>query len=256
MKGLLHRLAARAAGTTVPVRSDARLAFGGADLAWGETIEIEAAPQPSVGIRASDPAQAREAQAREAARPSGQPDGSEHEAPAPMLHRQSTPSPRPAPLTDLQPPASPATSPAALWASAGPPDPRLPPRLVEGRSADGMQAPPTHAEPRDEPAGLASPPSLRPDTALRSNGEPSLLMPRVVAERAPTPAGRLSAAARGPVWPNVAAQAVADEPTEVHIHIGRIEVTAVHEAPAPRIQPKGRHAPMSLDAYLAARSKA
>jgi hypothetical protein len=65
----------------------------------------------------------------------------------------------------------------------------------------------------------------------------------------------LPAAVRGPVGPNVAAQAAADEPTEVHIHIGRIEVTAVHEAPAPRTLPSRKQAPMSLDAYLAARSK-
>jgi hypothetical protein len=44
---------------------------------------------------------------------------------------------------------------------------------------------------------------------------------------------------------------------EIHIHIGRIEVTAVQEpaAPAPRRKPKGRE-PMSLDDYLAKRRQA
>lgn len=46
-----------------------------------------------------------------------------------------------------------------------------------------------------------------------------------------------------------------DDSTEVHIHIGRIEVTAVQEAPAPRATPRKKPAPMSLDTYLAARSK-
>ena len=40
--------------------------------------------------------------------------------------------------------------------------------------------------------------------------------------------------------------------TEVHIHIGRIEVTAVQENAAPtRPGPRERVQPMSLDAYLA-----
>ena len=43
--------------------------------------------------------------------------------------------------------------------------------------------------------------------------------------------------------------------TEVHIHIGRIDVTALHEAPRPKAKPRERTQPVSLDAYLAARSK-
>jgi hypothetical protein len=45
------------------------------------------------------------------------------------------------------------------------------------------------------------------------------------------------------------------EPTEVHVTIGRIEVTAMHApAPPPRKAPDTR-APMSLDEYLARRQK-
>jgi len=62
------------------------------------------------------------------------------------------------------------------------------------------------------------------------------------------------AAARGPLGPDAGTPA-ADEPAEVHIHIGRIEVTAVPEAPPPRRRPAKKQAPMSLDAYLAARSR-
>jgi len=44
-----------------------------------------------------------------------------------------------------------------------------------------------------------------------------------------------------------------EETTEVHVSIGRIEVTAVHEAPpAPQRQPP-RTKPMSLEQYLARR---
>jgi hypothetical protein len=55
---------------------------------------------------------------------------------------------------------------------------------------------------------------------------------------------------------NPATHAVASrEPSEVHIHIGRIEVTAVHEAAPPRRLPAPRPSPMSLDAYLAKRGR-
>jgi hypothetical protein len=46
------------------------------------------------------------------------------------------------------------------------------------------------------------------------------------------------------------------EPTEVHVHIGRIEVTAVHEPPAPHRPAPPRAAPMSLQAYLATKGRA
>ena len=64
-----------------------------------------------------------------------------------------------------------------------------------------------------------------------------------------------------PVAAELAARAAAsavpgrDEGTEVHIHIGRIEVTAVREAAAPRARRPAAQAPTSLDAYLAARSR-
>lgn len=44
-----------------------------------------------------------------------------------------------------------------------------------------------------------------------------------------------------------------EETTEVHVTIGRIEVTAVQEAPAQRPAPRRRNAPMSLDEYIARR---
>jgi hypothetical protein len=44
-----------------------------------------------------------------------------------------------------------------------------------------------------------------------------------------------------------------EETTEVHVHIGRIEVTAVHEPPPAKPAASRRRAPMSLDEYLAKR---
>lgn len=58
----------------------------------------------------------------------------------------------------------------------------------------------------------------------------------------------------GPVTASLApASAPVREPDEVHIHIGRIEVTAIHEpAPRPREARKGQP-PLSLDDYLTKR---
>jgi hypothetical protein len=44
-----------------------------------------------------------------------------------------------------------------------------------------------------------------------------------------------------------------EETTEVHVSIGRIEVTAIHEPPPPKPAAPRRNAPMSLDDYLARR---
>jgi hypothetical protein len=44
-----------------------------------------------------------------------------------------------------------------------------------------------------------------------------------------------------------------EESTEVHVSIGRIEVTAVHEALPPKRAAQRRPAAMSLDEYLAKR---
>jgi hypothetical protein len=45
----------------------------------------------------------------------------------------------------------------------------------------------------------------------------------------------------------------ASEAAEVRVHIGRIEVTAVHEAQPRKEKPDTRRKPMTLDEYLARR---
>ena len=52
--------------------------------------------------------------------------------------------------------------------------------------------------------------------------------------------------------PGQAAPAATDE---IHIHIGRIEVTAVQEATAPRARGRAATAPMSLRDYLDRRNR-
>ena len=55
---------------------------------------------------------------------------------------------------------------------------------------------------------------------------------------------------RGSAW-----QSQIEETTEVHVSIGRIEVTAVHEAPPPKRQTPATAKPMTLDEYLARRQR-
>jgi hypothetical protein len=53
--------------------------------------------------------------------------------------------------------------------------------------------------------------------------------------------------------PNATHTGAVEETTEVHVHIGRIEVTAMHEPAPAKPAAARRPAPMSLDDYLAKR---
>jgi hypothetical protein len=94
-------------------------------------------------------------------------------------------------------------------------------------------------------------PPTRPDPAApvqpsRPRGEPAPLLPQRPSERPAAPSSL------GPVAPAPRAGAAEAAP-EVHVHIGRIEVTAV-QGPAPAKRAARRGAPtMSLDDYLARR---
>ena len=71
------------------------------------------------------------------------------------------------------------------------------------------------------------------------------------------PIGAIAAAGQ-PAWSAHAAPraAKADEPSEVHVHIGRIDVSAVHEPATPRRRAAVAAAPMSLDTYFTKRGRA
>lgn len=86
------------------------------------------------------------------------------------------------------------------------------------------------------------------------------LPPPVVPSAAPAPEARslrrvngVPAAASGKsqtIRADGTAAVRPDEPAEVHVHIGRIEVTALQEPPPTRRQPRPGIQPMSLDDYL------
>ncbi|SDC50674.1 hypothetical protein SAMN05444679_103238 [Variovorax sp. CF079] len=235
MTGLLHRLAQRATGNAWTVRSDVRLPFGadGLDRPQDDTAPplMEAAvpethaparprpPEPaSLVTAAQEQAVPPLVQSPAVAAQSGRAQPVEAEAAATRTPVATT--------TPAQPPGAPGTpGTAAVPATA------MPAMASLHTPARPQSKPPPR---REEPAPLL--PS-QPSTAGH------------VAPLAQTVRGPAAFALRP------APQAAASQETEVHIHIGRIDVTALHEAPRPKARPRERTQPVSLDAYLAARSK-
>ncbi|MDB5733109.1 MAG: hypothetical protein JWQ03_3004, partial [Variovorax sp.] len=99
------------------------------------------------------------------------------------------------------------------------------------------------------------------DSASRGPTPPAIEAPAPLMPRADTrPAARSTPPfpPQGAARPRAAAGLTADDGnTEVHIHIGRIDVTAAHDAPPARRRSAAAAppAPMSLDGYLAARQR-
>ena len=96
-------------------------------------------------------------------------------------------------------------------------------------------------------AGTASTQAARPASRLSSARTPASAdsLPAMLQPAAPVEARNVASAAG----------AGREDTTELHIHIGRIEVTAVREAAPIRRKPAAAQAATSLDAYLAQRRR-
>ncbi|SFL96439.1 hypothetical protein [Variovorax sp. OV329] len=230
MTGLLHRLAARATGTGWTVRSDLRLPWDAAGLA---STHDDAPPIESAlpGVRA--PVRDRQ----------DSPAAHSHESPRAVSRRAQEPVVADEPVAPL----------STLEQSA--PAKELPkPRMPAARQPPAA----SHASAKDAgvQARATAQTSERPQPSPRQRqGEPAPLLP---ARPATASHAALSPrAGQGLAAFQVAShtQAAAGQETEVHIHIGRIDVTALHESPRPKARPRERTQAVSLDAYLAARSK-
>ncbi|BBJ23436.1 hypothetical protein [Candidatus Nitrotoga sp. AM1P] len=90
-------------------------------------------------------------------------------------------------------------------------------------------------------------------TVPTDNNYPSPLLPLKQATR--SSALNTNVAAQRGEHSGASRQSQVDEITEVHVSIGRIEVTAVHESPAPKRQAPAAAKPLSLDEYLARRGR-
>jgi hypothetical protein len=152
----------------------------------------------------------------------------------------------PAPLDSIgEPVAQQLTDPILAGATdtqdLAPPEPvesQLPPSAL---SSDEILTTPGSEPPLTVESNFPKHPSRQelPPTGLAS---PAPLMPSVAR---PTSTSSAAAAQMPP--------AASESPNEVHVHIGRIEVTALQPDAAPKPKPRTARQPMSLDDYLARR---
>lgn len=137
-------------------------------------------------------------------------------------------------------PSAPATpGPPTTTSLRAPSTPRPAPpstTLTAVRAADEDSVAPAQVV-RVEAGRTQAPPELQP-----------LLPPRPPSRILPQPPA--AAPAQGP---SGVPQPTVEETTEVHVSIGRIEITAVHEAPPQRREPTRTRKPRSLEEYLATR---
>lgn len=237
MTGLLHRLAARATNEGWTVRSDARLPFGAHAL--GQALDTAPPLVEAAGPATRAPVQA----------------GPETAAAATAAPPQAVLPPARTPEAAVRPGLQRTQDAAAV------PKPLMP----LAREAAAQHAPrgaATLVPPPDAPAGSATPAMASLRTAERPQPSQSLREPpALLLPPRPSTAGHAASQAQAVQGPaaftaRAVPQAGASGETEVHIHIGRIEVTALQEAPRPKARARERAPAMSLDAYLATRSKA
>jgi len=119
-----------------------------------------------------------------------------------------------------------------------PADSQFPP---SAQSSDGIFTTPGHEPPLVVEAGHHKQPS-RQASSPTGPGAPEPLLPSV-ASSAPT----------SPATAEQIPSAVSGSPNEVHVHIGRIELTALPLEAAPKPKASEARQPMSLDEYLARR---
>jgi hypothetical protein len=239
MTGLLHRLAARAAGNTVAVRSDARLPFRGIGPGPGAAASV---PEPLSTFAPRAPALTRPPAAA-LDRP--------HVDPAASIVTPAASRPEVFRADPNSPTADARRDSRASCQNVVPPgrDATVPPRMVDPDVDKGRQTA-SRAEWAGRSAAPLAPDAAGHDGVLRL---PPLLVPLAMSDGAPVSAAVASTVV--PTVPAAAQNAARAESTEVHIHIGSIEVTAVHEAPAPQQRPLPAPPPMSLDTYLAKRGR-
>lgn len=252
MNGLLHRLAARATGSALTLRADARQANGASAPQPAEPLlspgsrMSDAVLAPSHESFLPDDAHPSSFTARQAAQPrmtDAEADDAQKESKAPK-----PPTPASARLfAASQPGLTPGDVQAPAVASQPPHHTSLDVGLPAQDPAVLLPSQPSGAVPpvskRLDPSALAQP-------SHPNHHAPAPLLPRQ--DNAPPSASA--------PWPAVSPAAtparIADDTAEVHIHIGRIEVTAVHGAAPPRKRTAAA-APAStpLDTYLAARQR-
>ena len=254
MNGLLHRLAACATGSALTLRADARLAYGASAPLLAEPLlqprsrMSDAALAPSHESFLVDDARLSSFTAKQAAPPRMTDDPQKESKPL------KSPTSAPARLFAAnQPGLTPGDAQALAVASQPPYHTSLDVGLPTQDPAAPQAFQPLAAAPpigqKFNPSALAQPTHPNHHAPAPPTAAPAPLLPRQ--NNAPPSASAPWSA----VSPAASPARVADEATEVHIHIGRIEVTAMHEVAPPRKRPAAAPAPTPLDTYLAARQR-
>lgn len=251
MSGLLHRLAAQAIGVAPAVRPVA-------GTTWFSPQENREAPRVSAAVASVEPQMERREvagtqvqPARDAEPIAGQvaPEGV-RPAPAnatatPSSHAETAAKPAPIATVDDVAPAEPrsgASEPATD--KTAPPLPQTPLRMSERATP---ATPEVRAHPIESRATRDA--TLQEREALFAPDPPRLFAKRPREDGLP----RSALAANG--THDTASPPAVEETTEVHVSIGRIEVTAVHEAPPRKREPARSRKARSLDEYLASRQE-
>jgi hypothetical protein len=248
MSGLFQRLAVQAMGQAPLVHSTARLPFAPApalvvETEAHETTASRPAPPASdeTGPRAAIPALTTSAGVASSPAP-----------PEPLLPEPERPARREAGEVEAEAPPSPPAAPARS-ARRTAPEPLLEP--ARGPERAGAPEPPrsrsrrmredAEGPPAAEPAPVAS--AARPEGDRPRRAAPALLPLRPNRER---PRGTIAPPASAP---GDASERTADETSDIHVSIGRIEITAVHEAPAPKRRAARTGPALTLEEYLGRR---
>lgn len=239
MSGLLQRLAARATGSAWALRSDARLPFASAPA----MAEVQAM-EPIEAASAHRPAQAGQAPAAMSAQimvPFPEPT-------PPLARAQQMAAAEEPPATALRPTPRQLAA-AHIDTSAQPPALGDRPR---GSVATAHRPVTGHAP---EPLAQRPTPYADPAPLLPTASERGTAKARQTAAGTAQPGTPRTPHALQPLRQPLATPATASEPTEVHVHIGRIEVTAITQPQAQKRAARERSQPLSLDAYLARRKE-
>lgn len=244
MSGLFQRLAAQAMGHGALVHSTARLPYAAAPTLL---IEGEARESPATGPPPpdSEPIAARSVISTPSPTPTSGDVAGSPAPPSPLLPDAGRPAPRAQAEAEATPPrrlpvarSAPRMTPEPLVERARAQEPAGTPESRSGRMRDEADAP-LVSEPA--PTGWSAPPEIdRPRVA------PALLPLRPSPPRARGVAAPVSHTAD-------ARDRAGDETRDIHVSIGRIEVTAVHEAPAPKRRAVRASQPMTLEEYLGRR---
>jgi hypothetical protein len=230
MSGYLRRLARRTLGTEVPVHSAAAVPFGEPPA----VVALDLASDAEVPVVRSRVAQA----AMDATQ--HLPRAERVFAAETLPFRGKSPDHRPLEMRRLLPTTG--------------PEHRVP--VASTPKSDTTQLPMV------DPRKPAMHPPVAPVVVRDKGFRPELALPTRHVTSAPdvTPASARAHAAPRPSAPFgmrdgefERRSAPAREPSEVHVHIGRIEVTAVPAAPATKRPPREQPKPMTLSQYLTRR---